>query len=78
MITGTQIREARRLTKMPAFELARRCHVASVTIARAEKADGQPKLHDGTLTRIRAALEAAGVEFTDGEQPGARMRGGEP
>jgi transcriptional regulator with XRE-family HTH domain len=27
-----------------------------------------------TLEAIRIALEAAGVEFTNGEQPGVRMR----
>jgi hypothetical protein len=26
------------------------------------------------LTAIRAALEAAGVEFTNGDQPGVRLR----
>ena len=29
-----------------------------------------------TLAAIRAALEAAGIEFTNGDQPGVRMRKG--
>ena len=29
-----------------------------------------------TVDAIRAALESAGVEFTNGDQPGVRMRKG--
>jgi len=27
---------------------------------------------------MRSALESAGIEFTDGEQPGVRLRKGKP
>jgi hypothetical protein len=35
------------------------------------------ELRERTVDAIRAALEAAGVEFTNGEQPGVRMRTGD-
>ncbi len=75
MIAGPEIREARRLLKMPAFELARRCQVATVRISRADRAVGQPKMHYGTLTRIGAALETAGVEFIN-DLPDVRLNVG--
>ncbi len=76
MITGAQIREARRLLKLPVFRLAQRSKVASVTIARAEQADGEPKLSEATLIRIRDVLETAGIDFLAGEgaSSGVRMR----
>jgi hypothetical protein len=37
-------------------------------------AHGAP--YERTLDDLRAALEAAGVEFTDGDQPGVRLRKG--
>jgi DNA-binding LacI/PurR family transcriptional regulator len=47
-----------------AAELARRARVSPTTVARCEAADGVPRVQVGTLERIRAALEAEGIEFT--------------
>jgi transcriptional regulator with XRE-family HTH domain len=63
MPTGEQIRAARALLRWSAAELARRAHVSPTTIARCEAADGVPRVQVGTLERIRAALEAEGIEF---------------
>ena len=41
-------------------------------MARLEMEEGAPRRR--TLSAIRAALEAAGVEFTDGNAPGVRLR----
>jgi hypothetical protein len=38
--------------------------------------EGWRALSVNRLASIRAALEAAGVEFTNGNQPGVRMRKG--
>jgi hypothetical protein len=46
--------------------------VATKTIADFEIGNRSP--HPRTIAAIRAALEAAGVEFTNGDQPGVRMR----
>jgi transcriptional regulator with XRE-family HTH domain len=64
MPTGEQIRAARALLRWSAAELARRAHVSPTTVARCEGANGVPPVQVGTLERIRRALEAAGVEFT--------------
>ena len=75
MITGPQIREARRLLGWPAYRLAQRCKVTAITMAKAEHDETQAKVAEGTLDRIEAVLESAGIEFTNGGQPGVRMRG---
>jgi hypothetical protein len=43
------------------------------TIKRAES-ERAVSVSADALAAIRAALEAAGVEFTDGDQPGVRLR----
>lgn len=54
-------------------DLAREAGVSTDTIARLER--GEP-LKDSTVSTIRAALEAAGVEFIEenGSGPGVRLR----
>jgi hypothetical protein len=52
-------------------------------VARFERVGGISKGRDGTLTGDRKAalksmLETAGVEFTDGAQPGVRLRKATP
>ena len=42
------------------------------TIARLELAEGSPQRR--TLAAIRAALETAGVIFTNGDEPGVKLR----
>jgi transcriptional regulator with XRE-family HTH domain len=64
MPTGAQIRAARALLAWSANELARRAGVSPRTLRNAEGADGIPPVQVRTLDRIRRALEAGGVEFT--------------
>jgi transcriptional regulator with XRE-family HTH domain len=52
-------------------ELAAAARVSPDTVARLERGES---LRERTVDAIRAALEAAGVEFTNGEQPGVRLR----
>ena len=54
--------------------LARAASVSRGSIIDFEKGKRTPIANN--LTAIRAALEAAGVEFTNGDQPGLRMRKG--
>jgi transcriptional regulator with XRE-family HTH domain len=51
-------------------ELAVAAKVSTDTVARFERGD---ELKERTVDAIRQALEAAGVEFTNGEQPGVRL-----
>jgi len=56
-------------------KLARIAQVAPATVSRFE--DGA-ELKPRTVAAIRAALESAGVEFTNGGQPGVRMKTAPP
>ena len=44
------------------------------TIRRAELADGETRLTVANNLAVRWALESAGVEFTNGDQPGVKLR----
>jgi len=74
MLTSDQIRAARALVRWSARELAEKADLSLPTIQRLEAADGVPSTSVQTLMSIKAALEKAGVEFTDGEAPGVRLR----
>jgi transcriptional regulator with XRE-family HTH domain len=66
-----QSKMARVALGMGVRELAALAGVSPDTIARLER--GEP-LRAGTLQAIQRSLEAAGVEFTNGDHPGVRMR----
>ena len=74
MITGAQIRAARGLKDMTAGELATAARVGVTTVRRAEAFEGKPRTKDANLSAIRAALEAAGVEFIPENGGGAGVR----
>ena len=77
--TPSQIREARMLLEMTQTKLARLASVSPAYVSRYESrgsTDTKPRARD-CLAAIRAAIEAAGVEFTNGDAPGVRLRGAE-
>ena len=76
MITGDQIRAARKLLGWPRAELAVRAfgRESSHTIESAERRRARIAPTDAQLASIRRALEAAGVEFTNGDEPGVKLR----
>jgi transcriptional regulator with XRE-family HTH domain len=51
-------------------DLAAAAKVSIDTVARFERGD---ELKERTIEAIQRALEAAGVEFTNGDQPGVRL-----
>jgi hypothetical protein len=63
------------LLDWPQDRLAEAAGVGIATIKRLEAQDNGLGGRDDTVSKIVGALEAAGVEFTNGEQPGVRMRG---
>jgi transcriptional regulator with XRE-family HTH domain len=73
-ITGRQIAAARTLLGMVQAELASRSAISVPTLKRMEGSEGHAAGLANNVTAVRAALEAAGVEFTNGAQPGVRMR----
>jgi transcriptional regulator with XRE-family HTH domain len=63
MLTAAQCRMARAALKLEVRELADAANVSTSTIVRFERGEA---LLLRTVDAIRAALEAKGVEFTDG------------
>lgn len=74
MLTSDQIRAARALVRWSARDLAEKSGVSLNTIQRMEAAQGVPSGLTKNLQAVQAALEAAGVEFTNGDAPGVRLR----
>jgi transcriptional regulator with XRE-family HTH domain len=65
-----QCRMARAALGLGIRELAAAAKVSIDTVARFERGD---ELKERTIDALQRALEAAGVEFTNGEQPGVRL-----
>jgi hypothetical protein len=72
-LLSAQIRAARALLRWSAEDLSRESSVSLRTIQRAELANGQTSLTSANNLAVRRALESAGVEFTNGDQPGVRL-----
>jgi transcriptional regulator with XRE-family HTH domain len=77
-VTGRQIAAARTLLGMNQPELAARARISLPTLKRMEASPGDAVGMVNNVASVRMALEAAGVEFTNGDQPGVRMRKGKP
>jgi hypothetical protein len=73
LLTSAQIRAARALVRWSAQDLSRQSSVSLRTIRRAELADHHTTMTVPNDLAIRRALESAGVEFTNGDQPGVRL-----
>jgi transcriptional regulator with XRE-family HTH domain len=71
-ITPAQSRAARGLLDWSQTELASRSNLSESTIRDFEKGRRVPSLNN--LAAVRRAFEAAGVEFTNGNQPGVRLK----
>jgi transcriptional regulator with XRE-family HTH domain len=73
-LSSAQIRAARALIRWSAEDLAHACSVGISTIRRAELTEAQTTLTAANDLAIRYALEAAGVEFIDGNGGGLGVR----
>ena len=71
-ITPGQVRAARGLIGWSQDQLVGASGVPKRTVVRMELGEGDPQRR--TLAAIRAALEAAGVVFTNGDEPGVKLR----
>jgi transcriptional regulator with XRE-family HTH domain len=67
---AAQLRMARAAVRWGVRELAAKAGVSANTVARIE-IGGDAK--QSTMDALQRALEAAGVEFTNGEKPGVRL-----
>jgi transcriptional regulator with XRE-family HTH domain len=76
MITGEQVKAARKLLGWSQVRLSSRSGFGDSTISQFERGEIRPSVL--SVTTIRRALEAAGVEFIIGKRPGVRLRKGRP
>ena len=72
MLTPEQIRGARAMLGLTQAEVAHRAGISTTGLNNIERGASDPKA--STLTAIQRVLEAAGVEFTNGDAPGVRLR----
>jgi transcriptional regulator with XRE-family HTH domain len=72
MITPAQCRAARALLDWSQQQLADASKAGNATIRNFEGGRSSPV--NATMEVLQRALEAAGVEFTNGEGPGVRLR----
>ena len=74
MLTAEQVRGARAMLRLEQSALAKAAGVSVETIKRLESQDG-PLLSGraATINAIENALIKAGVEFTNGEEPGVKL-----
>jgi len=73
IMLSLQCRMARAALGLGVRELAAAAKVSTDTVARFERGD---ELKRRTIDALQLALEAAGVEFTNGDQPGVRLTKG--
>lgn len=73
--TGNQLRAARVLAGLTQSELAERSGIHANSISAMEKRGAKP-LTSGldTITDVVSALELLGIEFTNGDAIGVRLR----
>jgi len=76
VISAAQIRAARALVGWTQAQLAANSGLSEISIQNIEKGATDPRA--STLAAIERALEAAGVEFTNGGRPGVRFREAAP
>ncbi len=72
VISAAQVRAARGLLNWSRDQLVEVSSVPKRTLVRFEEEAVSPQRR--TVDAIRAALEAAGVTFTDGDEPGVKLR----
>ena len=73
-ITAQQLRAARALLDWTSADLARNSGVSEPTLWRLEAARGALGGRAETVEKLVGALEGAGVEFTNGDEPGVKLR----
>jgi transcriptional regulator with XRE-family HTH domain len=73
LITSSQIRAGRHLANLSQTDIAAATGLSLPTIRRAES-EREVSVSNDAIAAIQRAIEAAGVEFTNGDQPGVRLR----
>ena len=72
MISPGQIKAGRALLGWSQADLAGKAELSKTALVSIEGSKSDPKA--STLARIQRALESAGIEFTNGDAPGVRLK----
>ena len=72
-VSPGQMRAARGLIGWSQTKLAAEAGLSLPTIARFE-ADKGPNVSNDAISKMRRSLESAGIEFTNGEEPGVKLK----
>ena len=72
MLTPLQCRLGRTLLNWTVRDLAKAANLSPNTVSKFENARAEP--NPATLTVLRLTFEKNGVEFLNGDSPGARLR----
>jgi predicted transcriptional regulator len=72
LILGRQLRAARRLLNISQAELAGAAGIHPPHLAKIEA--GSIDARPGTIAKLREVIESRGVEFTNGDNPGVRLK----
>jgi transcriptional regulator with XRE-family HTH domain len=76
MLKPEQIRGARAMLGLTQAEVAKRAGISTTGLNNIERGASDPKA--STLTAVQHVLEAAGIEFTNGGEPGVKLRRKDP
>ena len=68
------MKAARALLAWEQTDLAKKSGVAISTIRRMESFSGEVGARTGTLSLVKRAIEKAGIEFLNDDQPGVRLK----
>ena len=74
MVTGVQFRCGRFALRWSVGEFSERSKVSTSTIKRIESNDGIPRATTANIAALKAALEAAGIEFIGSPSDGPGIR----
>jgi transcriptional regulator with XRE-family HTH domain len=75
-ITGRQIAAARALANISQADLASAARISVPTLARMEASEGPAPGFFNNVQAVKTALEKTGVDFTNGDALGVRLRKG--
>jgi transcriptional regulator with XRE-family HTH domain len=73
-LTGRQIAAARALVGLSQAELATAAKISVPTLRRMESNTGPAGGYVNNADAVRRVLEAEGIEFANGNQPGVRLK----
>lgn len=73
-LTGRQLAAARTLVGLSQAQLAEEANISVSTLKRMEACQGKVSGYLNNILAVKEALENHGIDFTNGDGPGVRLR----